>query len=786
MNRTRTCIAALFVLLLWVPASARQATGTIDGTVKSDDGAGIGGALVKLEPLRLVEYTDQNGAFAFKDVPAGTYVVVISFGDLEARAVDVRVAAGRPTTVSKQLPRDFTVSMSTTVSAASKVQEQQLDAPVSMNVVNEKTIALEGGAGQLPSLLQTLPGAEFTQSGVYNIEFNSRGFNGALTRRVQVVVDGRDLAAPESKNQEWLSVGFLAPELESIQFVRGPAAALYGADSINGVMALTTKSPRGSPGFRATVTAGELGTFIGDARWAGSLGHGWYTRLLVDRTQSSSFAKSRTETVEYKGLPLEVAPAVVDTDATAVAARFDKYFTSGRQLVIDTGYSQSGGGTYLTQAGRVSIDDSKRSWSRVALNAAHWNVQAYTNTRNATQHALFAPVAFPTDTVQFKTEAQSNQHFAGSRGRVIVGGSYVREHVTSADSAGVQTLYQRAVTTDESALFSQVDFDLASNLKAVGALRFDASTLHTKQWSPKVALVFLPAPRHSVHVGYSRGFQVGNYTELFLRTPLAPPVDLSSIEAAFAPLTGGVALGFNSVPVTGIGNTNLKVEVVKSVEAGYVGSIGSRVKLSVDVYRNSMRDFISDLLPGINPAYPAYHAPSAIAAPVRAIIEQTVNGAIPGLTNLPDGRPQVVYSNANFGLVTSRGVEVGGSFRPRQEWSFDASYTFFDFTLENATPGLEPKPNAPRHRMGFSATYDHARVAASFSHRWVDGFTWASGAFAGPVPAYNVSDLNLLIRITPHWQAGANISNLFDRQHYEMFGGDILRRRALAHLTVNW
>jgi len=147
--------------------------------------------------------------------------------------------------------------MTTTVTAASRMLEQQLEAPAAISVVDEKTIALEGGAGVLPSLLQSTPGAEYTQSGVYNIEFNSRGFNGTLSRRVQVLLDGRNLAAPENKNQEWISVGFLAPELESIEFVRGPAAALYGANSINGLIAMTSKSPRGSPGGRARVTTGD-------------------------------------------------------------------------------------------------------------------------------------------------------------------------------------------------------------------------------------------------------------------------------------------------------------------------------------------------------------------------------------------------------------------------------------------------------------------------------------------------------------------------------------------------
>jgi iron complex outermembrane receptor protein len=406
---------------------------------------------------------------------------------------------------------DFKLSITTTVSAASKVKEQQLEAPAAISVIDEKTIALEGGAKQMPSVLQTVAGAEYTQSGLYDIQFNTRGFNATLSRRVQVLLDGRDLAAPENKNQEWISSAFLTSELESIEFVRGPAAALYGANSINGVVAMTTKTPRGSPGGRVAVTTGELGTLMTDFRWAGPLGHDWYTKLVANHTGSDTFSQSRTETVEYPGLPLDVVPALTHTKANAFDARFDKYFASGRQVVLEGGYSQSDGGTYLSQAGRFSILDSKRSWSRAQLNTTRWTAQAYVNTRNGELQSLFAPTHYPTSGVQFKGEVQGNRRFASAKGRVVFGASYLHEHIDSADSSGAQTLFQRAVTTKEVALFGQLKYDISSKLKVVTALRWDESTLHTAQFSPKAALVYLPLPNHSLHVTYNQGFQVGNY-----------------------------------------------------------------------------------------------------------------------------------------------------------------------------------------------------------------------------------------------------------------------------------
>jgi hypothetical protein len=40
--------------------------------------------------------------------------------------------------------------------------------------------------------------------------------------------------------------------------------------------------------------------------------------------------------------------------------------------------------------------------------------------------------------------------------------------------------------------------------------------------------------------------------------------------------------------------------------------------------------------------------------------------------------------------------------------------------------------------------------------------------------------------ITARLTLGVDVANLLDHAHYEMFGGDLLRRRALAHATVSW
>jgi len=63
---------------------------------------------------------------------------------------------------------------------------------------------------------------------------------------------------------------------------------------------------------------------------------------------------------------------------------------------------------------------------------------------------------------------------------------------------------------------------------------------------------------------------------------------------------------------------------------------------------------------------------------------------------------------------------------------------------------------------------------------------WSAGIYSGPVPAYEVVDVNAAWRITDRWEIGLYVQNALDDEHYETFGGDLLERRALAHLAYHW
>ena len=110
-------------------------------------------------------------------------------------------------------------------------------------------------------------------------------------------------------------------------------------------------------------------------------------------------------------------------------------------------------------------------------------------------------------------------------------------------------------------------------------------------------------------------------------------------------------------------------------------------------------------------------------------------------------------------------------------------YSWFDFDKDVAAGILTA--NAPRHSLSTMATFKRGPVRASVGYRWVDDFEWRSGVHVGPVPSYDVVDVSGYYDVNSKVRLGWNVSNLFDENHYQLFGGDLLRRRAVASISVH-
>ncbi|MFL6248846.1 MAG: TonB-dependent receptor domain-containing protein [Thermoanaerobaculia bacterium] len=802
-------------MLFATSAFAQQ--GHISGRITRNNGSGIGGVIVQIVELSQVELSDANGNFRFS-VPPGTYTVSFVAGDQAVTESNVVVAAGGTTRVDKQVDWNLSVAETITVYSASRRTERVVDAPAAVTVVPQEDIEAVASSGQAPRIIESAPGVDFTQSGLYDTNFNARGFNSSLNRRILTLIDGRDPAIAFLGSQEWAALSLPIDEMASVELIRGPGSALYGANAFSGVLNMTTKQPRLTPGGRVLLSAGDLNTKRGDLRHAGGFGNEWYYRVTGGYQESDDFTRSRNVSVEYtvpctttgqiNCLPREPGPLALTQDKIQFGGlRLDKHFANTSVLTVEGGYSTIEGPTFQTGIGRVQVTDVKRPWFRTNFNTNHWNLSGYRDARKAERQVALAsgsglnPAATAPgttglweDSSNLHAEVQTNWGLFNNRGRVVGGVAWHKQEVDTSDPFGFHTLMDSAKNETQKSAFGQIEADVTKNLKLVGAGRWDDSTLHEAQFSPRAGAVLSFAQNHSLRYGYSQAFQRPNYSELFLRVTAGAPVNLAAAAGAnpaSAPLVPALtALGFNNMRVLARGNNDLEVEKVKSHELGYSGIFGGKMFVTVDLYKSNLTNFVTDLLPGVNQAaYPTYVVPDTLPGPVQAGLNQFLGLALGarrvGLTTV-DGGPALVLSYANAGEVDTDGGEIGINYYITNNWVIDANYSKFNFDVKSAAVGDRLLPNAPENKYNLGLAWRGAKLDAKVSYRWVESFDWAAGVFVGTIPEYEVVNVAANYRINNMFGFGVDIANALDEEHWEAFGGDLLSRRALGFVSVNW
>jgi outer membrane receptor protein involved in Fe transport len=575
---------------------------------------------------------------------------------------------------------------------------------------------------------------------------------------------------------------------------------LYGANAFNGVVDITTKEPRYSPGGNVELTFGEVGTLRLTARHAGAINKNWFYRIHGGYGRTNDFFKSRLETVEYPGLPTEVViPPRDHTQFESAGARLDQYLSAGSVLTVEGGWARSEGNMFLTGVGRSQNLGAQRPWVRSAFQTPRWRIAGYYDGRYGRTMSLAARTTTFDASLRANAEVERRFDYSSARGRFVLGAAARYERADTRDAAGVPTILRGVEHAHQEAVYGQLAHPLFERVKLVIAIRVDKSTLYGPEVSSRAGLVYAVSPTHGLRFTYNRAFDNGSFVNYFTRGAAAQPVSLGALEAALAPALGGVPLHFDSVPVLALGNDRLGVERVENFEGGYSGVFARQVIVRFNYYFNRISDLLTPLLPQvgtelgrINPAFGPYQPPSDLSAAQQALVLASLQAVVPPsllpyMSNDLDGSPIfAVASYTNFARVNMQGAEVSIQYFRSDHILADVGYSILAFAPNQGVSEELISANAPAHSITAGATYSYARLSTSLRYRWADQFTWSGGAFRGPVPVLRVFELAASYRAGPRTTLLANVANLFNSIHYEIFGGDLLRRRALVSVRQEW
>src|SRR5688572_15036615 len=282
---SRHAIRMFFALAFFafaVPAAAQ--TGTITGQVTDENGRGISGARVQaVDGVRTVSTatTDESGNFRIVNLPAGTYAVTSTrLGFRLTRVENIAVGAGASATANIRMP-ELPSQLEQVVTTASRAPEKVIDAPASVSVVTEAEVN-ERASVSVADHVAALPGIDVARGGLVRANIVSRGFNNIFSGALMTLTDNRFAFVPSLRvNIPYLST--TTPEdIERIEVVLGPGAALYGPNTASGVMALFTKSPFTSQGTTVTIDGGNQSVLRGSLRTAYALSPKFGFKLSYD------------------------------------------------------------------------------------------------------------------------------------------------------------------------------------------------------------------------------------------------------------------------------------------------------------------------------------------------------------------------------------------------------------------------------------------------------------------------------------------------------------------------
>src|SRR5688500_16919524 len=167
--------------------------------------------------------------------------------------------APQPTAQSKdkkdQKPQEPPKYEETVVVSASRASEKLVNAPSTMSVITENQIQI-APSQNFAELLRSVPGVNITQTSARDINVTSRGSTGTLATGQLALLDGRSLYQDFFGFVMWDFLPVNLNEIKQVEVIRGPASAVWGANALNGVVNVITKSPREMQGTSAILGVG--------------------------------------------------------------------------------------------------------------------------------------------------------------------------------------------------------------------------------------------------------------------------------------------------------------------------------------------------------------------------------------------------------------------------------------------------------------------------------------------------------------------------------------------------
>ncbi len=465
------------------------------------------------------------------------------------------------------------------VLTVSKMAQPLQDSPSSVTIIDQDMIRASGYQ-DIPDLLRLVPGfsVAYTRENTFAVGYH--GFADAYSRRFQVLVDGRSIYSPHYGAVGWGTLPLAIDDIQRIEVVRGPNAAVYGANAFFAIINIVSKDPTQTLGRLANVQAGEQNMAGAVLRYGGGEGDLRYRLTLSgqhrDRFEKTFYDPTRGTAEDY----------YERTYTRFLNGRWDYQLSNADELSAQVGLT---GGDW--NAGSVRHPEEPRAYepwggfAQLRFNRAmsadeEWSVQfshSYVDNGQGSFVAPFASRNYSTDVSvlphlrQWRSQLDFSSSQRLSTGvRLAWGGELRHEAVAGLGFYGTRDRQDGVLAS----LFAHAEWQADADWLVQGGAQVAHHYFTGFEISPRLAVSYRLNPRHTLRWAVSRATRSPTFYEQDGNHGFRNP--------------GGVMVDQYVVPSDG-----LDPEINNSVEMGYLGQWPEwGAQIDVRLYRDHITDYL--------------------------------------------------------------------------------------------------------------------------------------------------------------------------------------------------
>ena len=625
--------------------------------------------------------------------------------------------------------------MNLDVTSVMKVPTDIKHVPAALFVLSSDEIR-RTGATTIPEALRVVPGMHVAKVDGNKWAVSMRGFSSQFVNKLLVLVDGRSVYNPLFSGVWWDQQDVMMEDIERIEVIRGPGASLWGANAVNGVINIITKSAKDTQGG---LVSSHVGTqrYGGGLRYGADLGGDSYLKVYGRHT---NYSDSKTLATSGNGGD--------EGEMSKIGFRYDKAidFTNKLSLQGDAYLGESDGAlqhfpSLTSQQTPVLAPPYSRALPTDQLFSGHYiqgRWEQYQSADSNTvlrmywdRHSRKSPYLdseYQIDNID--VDFQHNYKLNDSH--MFVWGSGVRFNLNNFQDSRQIAMSANNRTDRIYSLFAQDDITLVPDrwhLTLGSKLEHNPVTQFEVQ--PNARLLWTPDEKHSFWGSVSRSVRTPNWVEQNISYGLQTR----------PPIGGGAATSLNPAVMLNLtGNPDLTAEKMIGFELGWRGQISRQLSTDVALYHYSYDDYVS-LTPNIQ-RFAGY-------------MLQTLD-----------------YNN--YGHVQVYGGEISVDWQATDDWKLRATYSHEEerFRLSPMAPAnttLISGDSYPAHKAMLWSMYQFSpQVKFDLNWRYSD----ATGLNGDQSRAYQDLDARL------GWDLGSGVElalvgrNLLNSSHFE-YGSDM-------------